>query len=447
MQSKTEITERIGGALDRGLPSGPRPERAEAIRRSVVAKVGDRAPSRGSRFGYLAVVAAGVAAVVVLVLVLTSGPAQLSFELVGVDLPADEGIWIKTGPDHSAAFVFEEHSRLHLGDESALRVVTSTDEQVLIDLAAGSLVADVVPGGSSVWTVQAGPYSVTVLGTSFTVSWAIEETALEVVVQRGEVGVSGPGIPSDGIVLEAGDRLRANAATERVELGDGDGPGRGGTGSGEAADAVEEDVAPEPEHGVLPDAGVELEMPTPPVGPAAVASPSVSGGPAGPTPVVQGGAGGAERWRELLESGEDHRAVMAAEEVGLDRLCGSSPVGDLWSLANAARYARRSATAKALLRCVRARFAGTRQGRAAAFLLAKVSLDLDGDSKTAYRWLKLYLAENPRGALAEEALGRLFEVCSSTGRTAEARSYAQEYLSRFEGGLFTERARALLQKE
>jgi hypothetical protein len=448
MRGKTETAERIGGVLDQGLPSGPGPERAEAIRRSVVALAGQRAPARAVPLRYLAAAAAGLAAVVLVVLVVGSGPSPLRFELIGVDLPAEEGVWVKTATGEPAAFVFEERSRIDLGDRTALRVVTSTDELVLVDLAEGELTAEITPGGTSRWTLQAGPYTVTVLGTSFTMAWAIEETSLEVAVRRGEVGVRGPGIPSDWIVLESGDRMRTNASSATVELGDVEEAASEETAmEGSRVAGEDEDASREAETGPGSDAGASRDGRSY-ADEALAPSDRADAEDAARGSVGERGAGdGVEYWRELLDRGDNRAAVLAAEREGLERLCGSASVDDLWSLANAARYARRPASAKALLKCVRSRYAGTRQGRAAAFLIAKVSLDLEGDAKTAYRWLKLYLAENPQGALAEEALGRLFEVCWNTGRNAEARSYAQDYLSRYEGGLFTERARALLERE
>ncbi len=67
-----------------------------------------------------------------------------------------------------------------------------------------------------------------------------------------------------------------------------------------------------------------------------------------------------------------------------------------------------------------------------------------GGSPEAERWLSLYLAERPNGALAAEALGRILEIEHRAGRPS-ASSTAKRYLERFPNGAHAALARSIVE--
>jgi ferric-dicitrate binding protein FerR (iron transport regulator) len=65
--------------------------------------------------------------------------------------------------------------------------------------------------------VDAGPYLVTVAGTTFDIAWTPAEQTMEVWVLDGSVVVKGP-LADLGISIATGQHLRANLVTGRVLL-------------------------------------------------------------------------------------------------------------------------------------------------------------------------------------------------------------------------------------
>jgi hypothetical protein len=111
-------------------------------------------------------------------------------------------------------------------------------------------------------------------------------------------------------------------------------------------------------------------------------------------------------------------------------------------LGNAARYSGRiDLGSRAYLA---AREAGGTAAPLAAYYLAKIALDSNGDQTGAIRWLQTYLREAPTGDLAVSARARLMNLLEATGRHAEARRVATEYLTLHPAGPNAQTARSLL---
>jgi len=109
----------------------------------------------------------------------------------------------------------------------------------------------------------------------------------------------------------------------------------------------------------------------------------------------------------------------------------SSSVEELWDIAQAARYTNDGVIARRVLLGLRRRFPATHQAENAAFLLGRLAMDDEGDVRVARQWFEHYLETAPGGALAEEALGRLVDVCRRSGNRGRC---AQVCRTQFQSG-------------
>jgi outer membrane protein assembly factor BamD (BamD/ComL family) len=79
-----------------------------------------------------------------------------------------------------------------------------------------------------------------------------------------------------------------------------------------------------------------------------------------------------------------------------------------------------------------------------AFILGRLAQDQRHDHAGAAVWLTRYLAEQPGGAFAAEALGRLVEAADKQGDEAGARRAAERYLKAYPSGSHAGYARRVL---
>ncbi|MFT3772482.1 MAG: hypothetical protein QM820_44375 [Minicystis sp.] len=75
-------------------------------------------------------------------------------------------------------------------------------------------------------------------------------------------------------------------------------------------------------------------------------------------------------------------------------------------------------------------------------MLGKIAADQQGAAGEAVRWFETYLSEEPGGALAEQALGRILELRKGEGDAA--RAVAERYLARYPNGAHAALARSLI---
>ena len=118
---------------------------------------------------------------------------------------------------------------------------------------------------------------------------------------------------------------------------------------------------------------------------------------------------------------------------------------ELGALADAARYTRRGALARRVLRAERGRFPDSAEGREAAYFLGNLAED-EGSPRTAATWFERYRRENPAGTFSSQALGRTM-VIHARERSAAAGADAQEYLRRYPTGSYAEAARRIIKPQ
>jgi ferric-dicitrate binding protein FerR (iron transport regulator) len=103
-------------------------------------------------------------------LVLVLRPARLAFDL-GPAGAGRVGDWIAAPAGTALPLRFSDGTRIQLDPRSSARVTASFVEGAQITIERGALDAAVVHRPNSRWRVDAGPFSVHVTGTHFTVHW------------------------------------------------------------------------------------------------------------------------------------------------------------------------------------------------------------------------------------------------------------------------------------
>jgi len=425
MSDETKNLENIGARVADALGDGPTSARREAQRQALVKLTVQQ--RGGLRLRAIVPVAAAALLAAALGFVFYDAPeAEIEFWVGDAASPGKMGRLMKAPENLSLPIRFEGGSEIELNRESVAEVRVSSQEKVLVELKDGDLRARIQGNGTTRWQVAAGPYQVTVMGTTFSVNWDARLAVLDVLVEEGVVKVSGAGLNRREIRLAAGNHLVVNENEVRL----------GRTGAAPEIQKIETPSAP------AADEPAD-ESATEPKATVAKASSSRSGSTQGNQPSDRDEAAEIRRLHAARSYAE---AVDTAERAGLGRLLQSLGGDDLWKLASSARYAGRGQTALATLGALRARFSGSERARTATFLLGRTSLELNSDPGAARRWFETYLNENPNGSLAEESLGRLIDACAAAGRPDEAKRRAELYLSRHPRGSFADLARTVLAK-
>ena len=308
---------------------------------------------------------------------------------------------------------FNEGSRFSLtpGTRGRLRTVSAEGVRLALDRGAASL--RITPNHERHWSVEAGPFVVSVTGTDFTVKWDPASEELAVKLRQGRVAVSGP-IVGDELVLRPGQNLTVNLTKRETVISE-DGADQASAAS--AAEAAASAAA------------------APAMRVATSAAASAASAPSA--------APGVRRWREALASGQWDRILADVERDGVDASLRTLSSDELFALADAARYRRRADLARSALLAQRERFPNSSRALDAVFLLGRVEeLRADGKPRALQRYDE-YLARAPNGTYAAEALGRRMILVKELEGPESARRIAVEYLRRFPHGSYAEAAHTL----
>jgi hypothetical protein len=399
--------------------TGKRHLHAQLERASTAAS--SRRP-RALVFGLAAALA--IAAIVALFSLRALGPKPLTFT---VDPKLAQGEYLQPpiqGPN--AEVRFSDGSELWLDAGGRARVASTTANGARLVLERGHAELHVVHRPSTHWSFDAGPYTVRVTGTRFTVDWSAENDELQVTVSEGSVLVQAAG-KQEGIAVTAGQRLIATAKDARFELGPADGnvPSVGARHAVPPQDGIDDlrarhAVPQRNEFGDTDDPPQIVDTPR-----------------AAPTPNT-------DTWTQRVAAGDFSTVINAAQSRGVDGVLAQAPLADLVALADAARYTADTSLAQRALRAQRSRFGGSSSSRAAAFLMGRIAEDQEHDARSALTWYNTYLKEAPQGAFAAEALGRRLVLLERTAGVAAARDSAKSYLRRFPDGPYARVAQQIL---
>jgi FecR protein len=332
-----------------------------------------------------------------------------------------EGGYLSESGQGGVGVFFNEGSSFVLapGTRGRLREVSRDGARFALEDGRASF--QITPNAARHWSVEAGPFLVTVKGTVFNAAWDPVSERFELVLRRGRVVVNGP-VAGGAIPLRAGQRLVI--VLPRAET------------------LITEDRSQEPSEGDAARPTPPPELPPPAVTPPAkppVTRANMAGAPAR----LVSTAAARRRWAELLAAGQWDRILADVDREGINAALEAASSEDLLALADAARYRRRVDLARAALLAQRRRYPGSARALDALFLLGRVEeLSPDGASR-AIVFYDDYLARAPQGGYAADALGRKMILTNDLGGPRQAGPIADEYLRRFPAGSYAGSARAL----
>src|SRR6185437_2477421 len=209
----SEAARRVAKAEAAGEPAPGAWHRLEA--RRARQRGGQRDGRRWSaRVALVAAACAVVGAGTIAGLRLRSGRA-LTYD-VGGGAIAESG-YIRGAHDRAAAVRFSDGTRIDLGAGARMSVAAPGPHGARLRLEEGEAHFAVMHLPHAAWTVEAGPYTVEVIGTVFDVRWSSAEEVVEVRLQTGAVRVSGP-LLAEHATLRSGQHLTARLATRELRI-------------------------------------------------------------------------------------------------------------------------------------------------------------------------------------------------------------------------------------
>lgn len=375
--------------------------------------------ARGSRWAWAASLAALGAALVVAALALhgrdVTGERAIAVSRIEGGQLLQNG-YLSESSEQGVRLFFDEGSQFALtpGGRGRLRFDGANGVRLLLERGEASL--QITKTREPRWSVESGPFLVSVRGTDFTVGWDPTSEHFELTLRRGRVVVSGP-LLGDDFAVRPGQKLSVSLPRGETVITEARPPLPSASPPATATPRLDELPATGPE---ASSAAALLPKP-----PASVAPPP-------------------RQWRGALANGEFDRILAEAERAGIDATLDGASSDDLFALADAARYRRRVELAQAALLAQRRRFPGSPRAAEAIFLLGRVAeLRPSGRAAAVARYDE-YLARAPGGTYAAEALGRKMTLVSELDGPTSARPVAEAYLRRFPRGSYAGAARTLL---
>jgi hypothetical protein len=351
-------------------------------------------------------------------------------------------------PGVGTSLVFSDGSRLHFQPQSVGRVLSSTPDGAGVLVENGQADFHIKHRITTAWAIYAGPFTVRVTGTQFDLAWSANERTFQLNMTEGSVLVQGP-LMDPGVRLVAGQTLRARADGKKVEV------------TGGAAETAPAALAPPAAVGstdrsvvrpakahlfAAPPSSRSKRSRTRRSSPRAVAlaasdrpvddDATALAPPAQPAVV-------SVNWGQRVAAGDFEAVLASAKADGIQKSLAERPLGDLFALADAARYAGEHRLAKQALLKVRARFPQAAEARTAAFLLGRLAEQHEARA-AAVDWFDLYLEEAPKGPYAGLAFGHKMLLAGQTGGRLDVEDLARQYLEHYPDGPYASAARDLL---
>jgi len=439
IEALSEEARRVAAADSAGQPPPGAWHRLEARR---------QARPRGRMRLWVAAAALGVLAIAGLGWRLWRAGATgaLTYAVAGGAI--EESGYVRGGAHDGTRLDFSDGTRVNLGPGAKLSVASTGAHGARLRLQDGAAHFEVVHRPRAAWTVEAGPYAIEVTGTVFDVRWSGGDEIAEVHLRAGSVRVSGP-LLAERATLRPGQNLIARLAAHEVRI-----ENEAARAHGDETAAPAPKSAPPAQPAPAPgNAASERAGDAPAAREGAIDERTSSAGPAltrkrgarrlasaTPVPPPTWTPAG---WTARVASGDTKAILSEAQAHGLDAVLDQADSAALTALADAARYDGQRDLAGRVLAVQRQRFPGTPAASNAAFFLGRLADD-GGEPAQALDWYRRYLAEQPRGAYASEALGRAMLGVARVSGQASARKMAEEYLARFPNGTYLLHARQIL---
>jgi transmembrane sensor len=343
------------------------------------------------------------AAVILVVLLPVVALKALLFKTtpnVAVALRANEGV-VRL-PDGSTVNV----------SRARATILPESDHRIRVQIERGEAAFSVVHHDDTRWEVEAGPFTVVVVGTRFECAWDPDRREFWLRLAEGAVRVRGPaGLDQ---LMRAGEFVRAAVGEQRVQW---DGPLRSATEPALGHDASADARSTGNDAATTADV---ITVPRP--------------------------ASSSAAWITMLRAGRTREALSRAQSDGFGR---SISVGDpeaLMLLADIARAQGQSEQARAAWAEVRARFGRSAQAGASRFLEGRLLADQLHQPDQARAMFERYLIEQPSGPFAESARARLLAEYTRLDERGATRTQqlARDYLRLHPEGPSAWRARAIL---
>ena len=273
-----------------------------------------------------------------------------------------------------------------------LEPVEVASNLVAVRLHAGAARFSVTPDKKRRFQVLAGPYTVVVVGTVFTVVIGAADVAVQ--VEEGTV------------------RIRGQQGVQRIEAG-----GR------VVLPVVKQEAPPAVEPSQEPSAPDQADDD-------AKAAPDRPQGAMRRT--VTPSRSNALSWRELAHRGQYGKAYERLQAEGPSAV--RDDAGDLLLVADVARLSGHPSAAESALRRVVRNHGGDSRAPLAAFTLGRVLLDDYGRPADAARAFSRARQLAPYGVLAEDALAREVECRARAGQKELAQRLAEQYKKSYPAG-------------
>ena len=347
------------------------------------------------------------------------------------------GGYVRANVSSGTALHFSDGSSVALDPGTGARVGDFDADGGRVLIESGRARVHVTPRPRASWTVDAGPYSVHVIGTEFDIRWVASEEVLDLHLLKGAIVVRGP-LATDGLSMRTGAHLFANVRKGEIRLD--------GQSTSSAAEGVPAPAPPEAPAASATEAGERPAL-HPVAGPVAQPAAPARGHSSTAVSNLRAAPDRATDWKARLARGDFQSVLADAQHRGLENVFATASPDDLTVLADAARFARRGDVARGALLAERTRYPHSPQGREAAFFLGGLTEDEPGEAaeKAALEWYDVYLRESPNGAFARPVLGRKMVLVQKMLGPAAARPIAVEYLERFSDGPYAGSARKLVE--
>ncbi len=343
--------------------------------------------------------------------------APVAFTVGAAHLRGTVGAYVAPSEAVPLALQFSEGSLVELLPGARARVSGTSPRGATVLLESGSAKVQVMHRPKAEWTVMAGPYSVHVHGTAFVVGFDAKSQVFELEMLSGIVSVEGPGLQVP-VEIRGAQRFSHHAGASAAATSRG-APSALGLATSSLPLAASSSLAA--------DGLASLPLP-------ATHAPASS--------VTDSAATASSSWASRVARGDYAAVLRESEAQGWNRSLAQSNSRDLLALANAARFLGRSQQGREALMTLRQRYPSASESAQAAYLLGRLA-----ESQApadALSWYARYQREAPSGALLAEALGRRVVLLRDSGKLAEARELAGEYVRRFPDGPYAAVARKLL---